>query len=348
MKRSTFFRCSASLSLLSLLLSGCSDNADSPPEIVHARPLSPYYVVKKGETLNDVVLKTSTTEEELISLNNLKPPYKLYERQRILIRVLSDVNTGYSKSGRQIKVKELDDDGSSSITTTPALLHDASEKKVGEGIDPSLSEVNRFERKTDLADSETAMGNTASAGKMGLGETQAGESKFGENMSGENKLGESKLGETAANTPLLSPLETSKKPQAGFVSNAYSWPLKGKVVAKFGQKMQNSTPSEGLYIKVPVGTKVKAVAPGKVFMSEDASDKGFGKIISIKHDDGKMSVYVHLKENLVKKGQSIQQGQEIGRSGKKEGMKDGVLLFQIRKKNANSKFVSIDPEPLLS
>lgn len=61
---------------------------------------------------------------------------------------------------------------------------------------------------------------------------------------------------------------------------------------------------------------VVSVLPGTVV---DVSDnESLGKTVQIKHDDGYVSVYQSLSEVLVKKGDSINQGQIIGKSGTNE------------------------------
>lgn len=45
--------------------------------------LPKYYVVKKGETLFSISLRSSRKYQELALLNNIEPPYRLYEGQVI-------------------------------------------------------------------------------------------------------------------------------------------------------------------------------------------------------------------------------------------------------------------------
>ena len=61
---------------------------------------------------------------------------------------------------------------------------------------------------------------------------------------------------------------------------------------------------------------VVAILPGTV---ADVSDnESLGKTIQIKHDNGYVSVYQSLSEVTIKKGDSINQGQTIGKSGSNE------------------------------
>ena len=62
--------------------------------------------------------------------------------------------------------------------------------------------------------------------------------------------------------------------------------------------------------------EVVSVLPGTV---ADVSDnESLGKTVQIKHDNGYVSVYQSLSEVSVKKGDSINQGQVIGKSGTNE------------------------------
>ena len=72
-----------------LIIAGCS--RDEPPsEIVYARPLSPYHVVKAGETTLSIAQKYGMHEDELIKINRLRSPYKLVPGQRLLVHAKSD------------------------------------------------------------------------------------------------------------------------------------------------------------------------------------------------------------------------------------------------------------------
>jgi murein DD-endopeptidase MepM/ murein hydrolase activator NlpD len=71
---------------------------------------------------------------------------------------------------------------------------------------------------------------------------------------------------------------------------------------------------EGIDFGVPEGTMVYAPHDGKATVKDDAA-KGYGLHIVI--DDGKRrSTLAHLSESLVKDGDTIFQGQPIGKSGK--------------------------------
>jgi murein DD-endopeptidase MepM/ murein hydrolase activator NlpD len=119
-------------------------------------------------------------------------------------------------------------------------------------------------------------------------------------------------------------------------SSLFTWPVQGKVIGKFASGGKN----DGINIKVPEGTSVKASASGEV-MYAGSELKGFGNLLLIKHKDGWMTAYAHNSELLVKKGDKVKQGQAIAKSGKNDANVP-QLHFEIRKGKQ-----PIDPLPKL-
>ncbi len=70
---------------LMALLSGCHKTTDHIPEIVRARKVAPYHVVKLGETVADVASKYNMDEEVLVKINKIDPPYTLIKGQRLIV-----------------------------------------------------------------------------------------------------------------------------------------------------------------------------------------------------------------------------------------------------------------------
>ena len=64
----------------------------------------------------------------------------------------------------------------------------------------------------------------------------------------------------------------------------------------------------------PEGENVLATESGTVIASYYDTKSGFGNMIKIKHDDGKVSLYAHLSARLVSNGR-VSKGQVIGRVG---------------------------------
>jgi murein DD-endopeptidase MepM/ murein hydrolase activator NlpD len=103
--------------------------------------------------------------------------------------------------------------------------------------------------------------------------------------------------------------------------------VKGKVISGFG--MRQAVMHQGLDIKAPQGTLIRAVAEGKVrFCSEGLG--GYGKVIIIEHSRSLVTVYAHNRENLVREGQNVRQGEVIAQVGQSGRAQTPHLHFEVR------------------
>lgn len=97
--------------LFTILLTSCTTvREEGPCEIVYTKRVSPYYVVKKGDTVESVSSKYCMKNEDLISINNLRPPYTLLPGQRLLVHPKGQ---GVKQKPKDIEVKPLDEPDSS-------------------------------------------------------------------------------------------------------------------------------------------------------------------------------------------------------------------------------------------
>jgi murein DD-endopeptidase MepM/ murein hydrolase activator NlpD len=85
-----------------------------------------------------------------------------------------------------------------------------------------------------------------------------------------------------------------------------------------GRKFHN-----GVDIAAPHGTLVKAAAAGKVVFA--GTKWSLGNTVIIQHSSGYRTLYGHLSKILVKNGERVKQGQEIGREGS-TGISTGAHL----------------------
>lgn len=83
---------------------------------------------------------------------------------------------------------------------------------------------------------------------------------------------------------------------------------------------------------VPVGTAVLAVSDATVVSAGDAG--AYGQQIVLKLKDGKFAQYAHLSRLSVTAGESVQAGEQIGRSGNTGNSTGPHLHFEIRTANA--------------
>lgn len=131
----------------------------------------------------------------------------------------------------------------------------------------------------------------------------------------------------------------------------YIWPIKPKYKVaehdKYGIRKKHyvlfkERAHSGFDITADIGTPVHAIYSGKVILAEfdgtttegfDAFNDGYGNKVEILNDDGKRVVYGHLREILVKPGDTISQNDIIGKSGSSGGSRVPHLHIEIRKNN---------------
>ncbi|APT92985.1 hypothetical protein CPHO_08890 [Corynebacterium phocae] len=134
-------------------------------------------------------------------------------------------------------------------------------------------------------------------------------------------------GLAAALTPEVgSPLSPSLR---GTTVEGYPvvFPTSGVLTSGFG--MRWGAMHNGIDVANPVGTPIYAVMSGQVISSGPA--QGFGHWIRIKHDNGAVSVYGHMRGDslLVNVGDRVEAGQQIASIGN-EGHSTGPHLhFEI-------------------
>ncbi len=111
--------------------------------------------------------------------------------------------------------------------------------------------------------------------------------------------------------PPLAPADTYL-PKGGAVFNGYIWPAQGEFTSGYGWRWGRM--HRGIDIAAAVGTPVVAAAPGTVTYAQ-WNDGGYGNLVEITHEDGSSTLYAHNDRLLVRKGQEVEQGQQIAEMG---------------------------------
>ena len=102
-------------------------------------------------------------------------------------------------------------------------------------------------------------------------------------------------------------------------------PAEGAFTSGFGSRW--GTIHKGVDIANDLGTPILAVMDGTVINAGPA--RGFGKWVRVRHDDGSISVYGHIRSFNVNVGDRVSAGQQIAEMGS-EGYSTGSHLhFEI-------------------
>lgn len=110
---------------------------------------------------------------------------------------------------------------------------------------------------------------------------------------------------------------------------AMSWPVIGSVQHRFGESQQGELRWKGLVIRAQEGSKVNAIADGRVILASWL--QGYGFIVAIDHGKGDMSLYGYNQRVLVNVGDNIVVGQPIALVGTTGGQNEPALYFEIRR-----------------
>jgi septal ring factor EnvC (AmiA/AmiB activator) len=118
------------------------------------------------------------------------------------------------------------------------------------------------------------------------------------------------------------------------------WPVSGQVVYTFGRSRQSNGTTiryNGIGIGAAAGTAVRAIEGGTVEMA--APFEGYGPTVVVSHGGGYYSLYLYLREVMVRPGAQVTKGQTVGTVGG-EGTPEGAHVeFQIREPGGSA----VDP-----
>jgi murein DD-endopeptidase MepM/ murein hydrolase activator NlpD len=269
-----------------ILVIGCSNKSQRPAEVEYDHSITPYHHVEKGESIASIAQKFSMDKMELVRLNGLKPPYKIFVGQKLLVKT----------SSTSAKPRETDFDAPAAGATT----------------------VGKTEMKGDV--------------EVKTLEPIKGTEPISSSESNEPIV----VDESAPDTDIDADIEDSsaeigssiQKEKVSIPSSAgaYKWPVKGKIIQGF---KAGKTGNDGINISAPKGTPVSAANNGVVAHAGNQV-AGLGNIVLVKHANGYMSVYTHLDEIKVKKGQEVRVGDKVGTVGKTGNVKEPQLHFEIR------------------
>lgn len=110
----------------------------------------------------------------------------------------------------------------------------------------------------------------------------------------------------------------------------YPWPLRGRVLQRFGQSRQAGLASRGILIQGINGANVQSIASGRVIYADWL--KGYGWVIVVDHGKGFMSLYGHNQSLLKQPGDNVERGEAIAQVGASGGQAEPGLYFEIRER----------------
>ncbi|MFN7135602.1 MAG: murein hydrolase activator EnvC family protein, partial [Myxococcales bacterium] len=112
------------------------------------------------------------------------------------------------------------------------------------------------------------------------------------------------------------------------------YPARGFIEVAFGKvlnpKFNTVTFQNGIDLRAPEGTEVRAVAAGRVVHAGDF--KGYGNLVIVDHGEGYHTLFAHLSTIERQVGEELEEGDLLGRVGDTGSLKGAYLYFEIREK----------------
>ena len=250
--------------------------------------------VRRGDTLYSISRKYNVPIKDMIKANHLVAPYTLYVGQKLSLpaKQYHTVKRGESLYGIA-RMYNVD------VT--------------------SLSKVNNLKTPYSLSVGQRlllpASVSSLETGKKAVS-SQPSVAKAPQSVG------------TAQKTQVKTAVKETYVPPTSTRKTKFMWPVNGTVISGFGN-LGKGRKNDGINIKAPLGTAVKAADGGTVAYAGNEL-KGFGNLILVKHSDGWITAYAHNDKLLVKKGQKVVRGEKIATVGSTGSVTVPQLHFEVR------------------
>jgi murein DD-endopeptidase MepM/ murein hydrolase activator NlpD len=114
---------------------------------------------------------------------------------------------------------------------------------------------------------------------------------------------------------------------------------------EFGARRSGGHPHRGIDLAAPIGTEVLASKSGIASIGQ--LKNGMGRYVEIRHPDGWMTLYGHLKRIEIGHRQKVQRGDRIGTVGKSGNARRLLIQSHMHFEVWNALGEPVDPLPLL-
>ncbi|HEX8301778.1 M23 family metallopeptidase [Sphingomonas sp.] len=295
----------------------------APRPAWEARPVTPdarrieasTYVVRSGDSLRSISVKTGAGSEAIARANDLAQPYTIFPGQRLTIpaglyHAVREGETGIAIA-RAYRV-DWSRIISANYLEEPYVLR-TGQRLLIPNAGPETIEERAARFHIDIDDILT--GGTPAA-----------------------REGE----KPARPTPSSARVLPATKPVAmpARLTGQFRWPVTGNIVKRFGPGASGER-NDGIKIAVPLNTPVLASADGVVaYVGSDVP--ALGGLVILSHGGGWTTVYGHARQLLVQRGQSVKRGQTIALSGNSGFADRPEVHFEMRQGRS-----AIDPVPRL-
>jgi len=286
------------------------------------------HVVESGESLYTIARRYDVTAQAIMKANGSLAPDKIYVGQKLVIPGRPDLVA--NRSPAQQFAPSLP---AQQPVVQPAQTAQAQQMPVDSSV-PTMAAVTPV--AASLRPSSRAPQQAQQVASLQQpSATQAMPAKPAPQQAQTPQAAAAQTLQTAAVQP-NKPAPVLQEP-AMSGADKFRWPVKGKVVTDFA-----GTKGTGINIDAPEGSAVRAAENGTVIYVGSGVE-GYGNLILIRHANGYVSAYAHLKSMSVAKGDVVSRGDTIGAAGMTGSVSRPQLHFELRKGAT-----PVDPVPMLA
>lgn len=264
-------------------------------------------MVKKGDTVSQIAQRYRLNLRDVIDYNQLVPPYRLRENQRLLLPQPPEHVVGRND-------------------TLPRLS-----RMYGVSVSELVANNNLSSPYTLQEGQRLRLPSRLPAAAAGEGEMAQLVQKSAPSVPPQPVPSAPATGSSATPAPggiASRPAALSLKPLNGQRGD-FGWPVQGKVISSYGPKA-GGLYNDGINIAATTGTAVKAAADGTVVYA--GSDlRSYGHMVLVRHAGGFVTAYAHMQQATVARGATVRRGQQIGTVGNSGTVSQPQLHFEIRK-----------------
>lgn len=287
----------------------------APRPAWESRPVAPdartveasIYVVQPGDTLRRIADFTGAGSEAIARANGLAVPYTIRAGQRLTI-----------PAGRYHLVRQ----GETGIAI--ARAYGVPWSRIIEANALAEPYVLRLGQRVDIptpASPRSVAAERAAAFQLNIEDILTG---------GEPALASNQAPAKPVATPKRVLPATAAVAAPARLRSGFTWPVDGRVVARFGPGEGSGVRNNGIKIAVPSDTPIKAAADG-VVAYVGSGIANLGGIVIVRHGEGWTSVYGHASKLLVQRGQSVKRGHTLALAGETGSADRPALHFELRK-----------------
>jgi murein DD-endopeptidase MepM/ murein hydrolase activator NlpD len=341
------------------------DGSDETSRLV---PANGRHVVMPGETVSGLAVLYQVPSRDIVALNGLSPPYRIYVGQVLRLPrsgptsptdgLVHVVGRGDTLSGIAAAYGvKLGDVLALNRSVDPARLHVGTAVRLPAGAGTQVASARPAEQLPErsapvvLAPADRPL-TVAAAPPASAAGVRSEELPPPPGVAVTPEPAARPVAVAAAPVVAAPPNPDARQdaarqrdlaavPAPPLSGNGFLWPVDaGDVISTFGAKPDGRR-NDGINIAAPAGSIVRAAENGLVvYADEDLA--AFGRMLLVRHADGYLTAYAHNDALLVTRGDTVTRGQPIAKVGRSGEVVEPQLHFEIRRGKS-----AVDPVALL-